>query len=76
MGLRRGMAAVVGSLLAVALYARTPVWAADKAGCQDPPWVSARLPGFAIEDCDDKAWVSDTIELPGGGRTLEAAVRR
>ena len=53
------------------LFAVSGALAADKAGCRDPEWAPARLPGFEIEDCGQKTWVSVDLELAGGTRTIQ-----
>lgn len=45
--------------------------AADKAGCHDPSWAPARLPGFEIQDCEEKPWVSVDLDLASGGKTVQ-----
>jgi outer membrane protein OmpA-like peptidoglycan-associated protein len=45
--------------------------AADKAGCKDPAWAPARLPGFEIYDCQDKPWMQEQFELADGAKKVE-----
>jgi outer membrane protein OmpA-like peptidoglycan-associated protein len=44
--------------------------AADKPGCADPSWAPERLPGFAIQSCEEKAWVPVPADLVGNGRKM------
>ena len=46
------------------------VLAADKSGCVDPSWAPARLPGFSIVNCEEKAWAPVPVDLTGGGRKM------
>ncbi len=48
--------------------------AADQAGCKNPAWAPARLPGYEIVDCAEKAWIPVEFEVAGGNKT--AAGRR
>lgn len=45
--------------------------AADKAGCKDPSWAPARLPGYEIDDCAEKSWVSVDLDLASGPKKVE-----
>jgi len=45
--------------------------AADKAGCSNPSWAPARLPGYEIDDCAVKAWVPVEFDVAGGSKTVE-----
>jgi outer membrane protein OmpA-like peptidoglycan-associated protein len=45
--------------------------AADKAGCKDPAWAPARLPGYEISDCGEKTWISADLELANGSKKVE-----
>lgn len=45
--------------------------AADKAGCRDPSWAPARLPGFEIYDCQEKTWVPVDFETVDGTKTIQ-----
>ena len=45
--------------------------AADKAGCKDPAWAPARLPGYEIIDCAEKAWIPVAFDVAGGSRTVQ-----
>lgn len=58
-------------LLAVAAIAWVPrARAGDASGCKAPAWAPAPMPGFVIDSCDSKAWVSDAFDLPSGRKTL------
>lgn len=53
------------------LFFGSLAWATDKAGCKDPSWAAARLPGYQIQDCAEKNWMSMTVSLPAGEKVLE-----
>jgi outer membrane protein OmpA-like peptidoglycan-associated protein/predicted small lipoprotein YifL len=38
----------------------------DKAGCADPAWAPARVVGYRLDNCEDKAWASYDVSLPEG----------
>jgi outer membrane protein OmpA-like peptidoglycan-associated protein len=45
--------------------------AADKAGCRDPAWAPARLPGYEIGDCQVKEWMAVDFDVEGGPKKVE-----
>jgi outer membrane protein OmpA-like peptidoglycan-associated protein len=48
--------------------------AADQAGCANPAWAPARLPGFEITSCSHKDWARVSFDLPTGTRVVEGEV--
>ena len=44
--------------------------AADRAGCKNPAWAPARLPGYEIVDCAEKAWIPVVFDLAGGQKSV------
>jgi outer membrane protein OmpA-like peptidoglycan-associated protein len=58
-------------LACLSSFASLGAIAADKAGCKDPAWAPTRLPGYEIEDCQEKTWVAVDFELPGGAKKVE-----
>jgi len=45
--------------------------AADKAGCRDPAWAPARLPGYEIIDCAVKAWIPVDFDTASGQKNVQ-----
>ena len=45
--------------------------AADKAGCRDPAWAPARLPGYEIIDCAVKAWTPVDFDTASGQKNVQ-----
>ena len=45
--------------------------AADKAGCRDPAWAPARLPGYEIIDCEVKTWIPVDFETADGTKSVQ-----
>lgn len=42
----------------------------DAAHCKAPTWAPQAMPGFVIDSCEHKAWVSDSVDLPAGSKTV------
>ncbi len=71
------------ALLAIAaLLAGVQAHAADKAGCAKPEWAPAPLPGYEIDDCDERPWDSvqldtdkEPVDVQGRKREVDYALR-
>jgi outer membrane protein OmpA-like peptidoglycan-associated protein len=48
--------------------------AADQAGCANPAWAQARMPGFEITSCSHKDWARVSFDLPSGPKVVEGEV--
>lgn len=65
---------MLGLLGLVAILVFMPEARADGvASCKAPSWSPAPIPGFVIDSCESKAWVSVDYDLPAGSKTLQGA---
>ncbi|HET6632290.1 MAG TPA: OmpA family protein [Rhodanobacteraceae bacterium] len=63
---------ILGVLTFVTIAAFTPAArAGDATDCQAPSWSPNPMPGFVIDSCESKAWVSSDYDLPTGNKTLQ-----
>ncbi|MGA9795688.1 MAG: OmpA family protein [Rhizomicrobium sp.] len=61
------------SIVLVSLAAATHAFADDAKNCKAPDWAPVPMPGFVIDSCQNKAWISDDYDLVAGNKTLQGA---
>jgi len=61
----------IWTIIFAVLSMAPPAFAGDAHNCKNPAWAPATMPGFVIDSCDTKAWVSDDYDLVAGEKTLQ-----
>src|SRR5262245_35320684 len=69
-----GVSRVCAAVAVVVGAMATTAQAADQAGCANPTWAQARMPGFEITSCSHKDWARLTFDLPNGPKVVEGEV--
>jgi outer membrane protein OmpA-like peptidoglycan-associated protein len=59
------------TIAVVAFLISTGASAADKAGCKAPAWAPMPPPGYEIDDCAEKNWVSVDLDIVGGAKNVQ-----
>lgn len=63
-------------LMWMALCAAPQAFAGDAAGCKDPAWASARMPGYVISECDSRDWAKLELDTLKGPPAVEGRLAR